>query len=126
MTYAGRSAPVQLLGRKQNAQISLAKVSVILQQYPDLKLQIEGYTDSTGSDELNQTLSQNRAKATQDFLTQQGVSAANVTATGYGKANPVADNSTAAGRAQNRRVEMVVSGPSIGVQTQAPAAAPAQ
>ncbi|WP_419803836.1 OmpA family protein [Terriglobus sp.] len=105
---------------KQNAQISLAKVSAILQQYPDLKLQIEGYTDSVGSDELNQKLSDNRARATQDFLVQQGVSAANVTAQGYGKTNPVADNSTAQGRAQNRRVEMVVSGPSIGVRTQAP------
>ena len=49
---------------------------------------------------------------------KQGVAAANVTAVGYGKTNPVADNSTAAGRAQNRRVEMVVSGPSIGVETQ--------
>ncbi len=111
---------------KQNAQISLAKVSAILQQYPDLKLQVEGYTDSTGSDEFNQKLSENRARATQDFLTQQGVSATNVTATGYGKTNPVADNSSASGRAQNRRVELVVSGPSIGVQTTSPTATPAQ
>ena len=110
---------------KQNAQISLAKVSAILQQYPDLRLQIEGYTDSVGSDELNQKLSDNRARATQDFLVQQGVNAANVTEVGYGKTNPVADNSTPAGRAQNRRVEMVVSGPSIGVRTQDPTAAPA-
>ena len=110
---------------KQNAQISLAKVSAILQQYPDLKLQIEGYTDSVGSDELNQKLSDNRARATQDFLVKQGVNAANITEQGYGKTNPVADNSTAQGRAQNRRVEMVVSGPSIGVETQAPGAAPA-
>ncbi len=111
---------------KQNAQISLAKVSAILQQYPDLRLQIEGYTDSVGSDELNQKLSDNRARATQDFLVKQGVTAANVTATGYGKTNPVADNGTASGRAQNRRVEMVVSGPSIGVQTQEPTSAPVQ
>ncbi|MBE7181477.1 MAG: DUF4398 and OmpA-like domain-containing protein [Terriglobus roseus] len=110
---------------KQNAQISLAKVSAILEQYPDLKLQIEGYTDSVGSDELNQKLSDDRARATQDFLVQQGVNAANITAQGYGKTNPVADNSTAQGRAQNRRVEMVVSGPSIGVQTQGMPAAPA-
>ncbi len=103
---------------KQNAQISLAKVSAILQQYPDLKLQIEGYTDSVGSDELNQKLSDNRARSTQDFLVKNGVTAANITAVGYGKTNPVADNSTAAGKAQNRRVEMIVSGPSIGVQTQ--------
>ncbi len=107
---------------KQNAQISLAKVSAILQQYSDLKLQIEGYTDSVGSDQMNQQLSQNRAQATLDFLSKQGVSAGNMTANGYGKTNPVADNGTASGRAQNRRVELVVSGPSIGVATQAPAA----
>ena len=98
-------------------------MSAILQQYPDLKLQVEGHTDSVGSDELNQKLSDNRAKATQDFLVQNGVTSTNITSVGYGKAAPVADNSTAAGRAQNRRVEMVVSGASIGVQTQtAPAA----
>ncbi len=105
---------------KQDAQISLAKVSVILQQYPDLKLQIEGYTDAVGGDEYNLKLSQDRANATQAFLVNNGVSPSSVTATGYGKSRPVADNSSAAGKALNRRVEMVVSGPSIGVATQAP------
>ncbi len=105
---------------KQNAQISLAKVSVILQQYPDLKLQIEGYTDAVGSDEYNLKLSQSRADSTKAFLVTNNVNPESVTATGYGKSHPVADNSTAQGKAQNRRVEMVVSGPSIGVQTQAP------
>lgn len=104
---------------KQDAQISLAKVSVILQQYPDLKLQVEGYTDATGGDELNLKLSQDRANATEAFLVNNGVNPSNITATGFGKARPVADNSSTAGRAQNRRVEMVVSGPSIGVATQA-------
>jgi outer membrane protein OmpA-like peptidoglycan-associated protein len=104
---------------KQNAQISLAKVSAILQQYPDLKLQIEGYTDSVGSDELNLKLSQNRADSTQAFLVNNGVNPTNVSALGFGKSHPVADNTTAAGKAQNRRVEMVVSGPSIGVETKA-------
>ncbi len=103
---------------KQNAQISLAKVSAILQQYPDLKLQVAGYTDSIGSDALNLKLSNDRAKATEDFLVAQGVQGANVTYYGFGKQDPVADNTSAVGRAQNRRVEMVVSGPSIGVQTQ--------
>ncbi len=103
---------------KQNAQISLAKVSAILQQYPDLKLQIAGYTDSTGSDALNLKLSNDRAKSTEDFLVAQGVQQANVSFYGFGKQDPVADNTSAAGRAQNRRVEMIVSGPSIGVQTQ--------
>ncbi len=110
---------------KQDAQISLAKVSAILQQYPDLKLQIEGFTDSTGTDAINQKLSNDRAKATQDFLVAQGVQPGNVSYYGFGKQDPVADNSTAAGRAQNRRVEMVVSGPSIGVQTQDVQSAPA-
>ena len=105
---------------KQDAQLSLAKVSVILQQYPDLKLQIEGYTDSVGGDEYNLKLSQDRANSTQAFLVNNGVNPGSVTATGYGKSHPVADNSTAAGKAQNRRVEMVVSGPSIGVTTQSP------
>ncbi len=104
---------------KQNAQISLAKVSAILQQYPDLKLQIEGYTDSVGGDEYNLKLSQERAESTQAFLVNNGVNPSNVSAQGFGKSHPVADNSTASGKAQNRRVEMVVSGPSIGVRTQA-------
>jgi outer membrane protein OmpA-like peptidoglycan-associated protein len=104
---------------KQDAQISLAKVSVILQQYPDLKLQIEGYTDSVGSDNYNLKLSEDRADSTKAFLINNGVNPENVSSLGFGKANPVADNSTAAGKAQNRRVEMVVSGPSIGVKTQA-------
>ena len=103
---------------KQNAQISLAKVSAILQQYPDLKLQIAGYTDSTGSDALNLKLSNDRAKSTEDFLAAQGVQGANMTYYGFGKQDPVADNTSATGRAQNRRVELIVSGPSIGVQTQ--------
>jgi outer membrane protein OmpA-like peptidoglycan-associated protein len=105
---------------KPNAQIALAKVSTILQLYPDLKVQVEGYTDSVGGDEYNQKLSENRANAVHDFLVQNGVPAANVTAVGYGKADPVASNSTADGRRQNRRVNMVVSGQAIGVQTTQP------
>ncbi|SDE68019.1 OmpA family protein [Terriglobus roseus] len=104
---------------KQNAQISLAKVSAILQQYPDLKLQIEGYTDAIGGDAYNLKLSEDRANSTQAFLVNNGVSPTNVSSLGFGKSNPVADNGTSSGRAQNRRVEMVVSGPSIGVKTQA-------
>jgi outer membrane protein OmpA-like peptidoglycan-associated protein len=105
---------------KQATQVSLAKVATILQLYPGLKVQVEGYTDSVGGDAYNQKLSENRANAVHDFLVQNGVPAANVTAAGYGKADPVADNSTAAGRAQNRRVNLVVSGDAIGVQTSQP------
>jgi outer membrane protein OmpA-like peptidoglycan-associated protein len=111
---------------KPNTQISLAKVSGILQAYPGLKLQVEGYTDSVGSDEYNQKLSENRADAVRDFLVTQGVQPDNITATGYGKAKPVADNATASGRAQNRRVNLVVSGDAIGVTQTSPDAAPPQ
>ena len=110
---------------KPDTKISLAKVAGILQAYPGLKLQVEGYTDSVGSDEYNQKLSENRADAVRDFLITQGVQTENITATGYGKAKPVADNATAQGRAQNRRVQLVVSGDAIGIQETSPDAAPA-
>jgi len=112
---------------KQGTQISLAKVAGILQAYPSLKVQVEGYTDSTGSPTFNQTLSENRAGAVRNFLVQQGVPQDNITSKGYGATGFVADNKTAAGRAQNRRVNMVVSGQAIGVQeTQGPGADGAQ
>ena len=111
---------------KPDAQVKLAKISGILATYPNLKLQIEGYTDSIGSDEYNLKLSQQRATAVQAFLIGQGVSPENITAEGYGKANPVADNATNSGRAENRRVAMVVSGQSIGVQQQTPTSSMAQ
>ncbi|HZQ44981.1 MAG TPA: OmpA family protein [Acidobacteriaceae bacterium] len=103
---------------KPNAQVSLAKVATILTLYPNLKVQVEGYTDSTGAPAYNQTLSENRADAVRDFLVQNGVPQGNVSAQGFGATNFVADNATAAGRQQNRRVNLVVSGASIGVQTQ--------
>ena len=107
---------------KPGTQVSLARVAGILQAYPGLKVQVEGYTDSTGGDDLNQTLSENRASTTAAFLVTQGVAQENVTSAGYGKASPVADNTTAAGRAQNRRVNLVVSGDAIGITQSAPAA----
>jgi outer membrane protein OmpA-like peptidoglycan-associated protein len=110
---------------KPDTKVSLAKVAGILQAYPGLKLQVEGYTDSVGADDYNQKLSENRAGSVQDFLIAQGVPQANISATGYGKTHPVADNSTAAGKAQNRRVNLVVSGAAIGVEQSAPDAAPA-
>lgn len=106
---------------KPDAQIKLAKVSGILLTYPNLKLQVEGYTDNTGAADYNQKLSEERANAVQQFLISQGVSPANITAQGYGEADPVASNSTSAGRAKNRRVELVISGKSIGIQQQPPA-----
>jgi outer membrane protein OmpA-like peptidoglycan-associated protein len=100
---------------KPTTQISLAKVAGILEAYPGLKVQVEGYTDSVGSDDYNQKLSENRASTVKDFLISQGVSSNNITSQGFGKNSPVADNATATGRAQNRRVNMVVSGDAIGV-----------
>ena len=105
---------------KPDAREKLAKVSGILLSYPNLKLQVEGYTDNTGSDEYNDKLSEERADAVRDYLMSQGVALTNISAAGYGKADPVADNSTASGRAENRRVQLVVSGGAIGVQESAP------
>jgi outer membrane protein OmpA-like peptidoglycan-associated protein len=99
---------------KPEARERLARISGIVLAYPDLKLQVEGYTDSIGSDEYNQTLSDKRAEAVRDYIVTSGVSMNNVVARGMGKADPVADNSTAAGRQSNRRVEMIVSGDVIG------------
>ena len=107
---------------KPEAREKLAKVSGILLAYPGLTLQVEGYTDNIGTDDYNQKLSEQRADTVRDYLVSQGVGQPNVTATGYGKNDPIADNSTNDGRAQNRRVQMVVSGNSIGVQEQAPGA----
>jgi outer membrane protein OmpA-like peptidoglycan-associated protein len=101
---------------KPEARERLARISGIVLAYPDLKLQIEGYTDSIGSDEYNQTLSEKRADTVRAYLVSSGVSPDNVAARGMGKADPIGDNSTAAGRKLNRRVEMIVSGDVIGSQ----------
>ncbi len=98
---------------KPGATVRLAKVAGILQAYPELKLELEGYTDSTGTLAHNQTLSERRAKAVRDFLIAQGVSPANITAQGFGPSNPIATNNTREGRQMNRRVDLVVSGESI-------------
>src|ERR1700759_3379868 len=111
---------------KQDTQLKLARISGIFLAHPDLKVQVEGYTDNVGSDAYNQKLSEQRASTVQRFLISQGIPAQNVSAVGYGMSNPVADNTTAAGRKQNRRVEMVVSGPSNGIPNQsAPGQTPA-
>jgi outer membrane protein OmpA-like peptidoglycan-associated protein len=107
---------------KSDAQVKLAKVSGILLAYPNLKLQVEGYTDNIGTDEYNQKLSEQRADAVREFLVAQSVADANISAQGYGKSNPIADNSSNSGRAQNRRVELVVSGSAIGIEGSAPGA----
>jgi outer membrane protein OmpA-like peptidoglycan-associated protein len=95
---------------------ALARLSGIALAHPGLRFEVEGHTDSTGSDELNQTLSQQRADTVRGYLVQQGLPAQSVTASGFGKTAPVADNGTAAGRQKNRRVELIVSGDIIGMQ----------
>jgi len=107
---------------KPDAREKLAKVSGILLAYPGLKLQVEGYTDNVGSDEYNQKLSEHRADGVRDYLESQSVKDSNITAMGYGKSDPIADNSSAQGRAENRRVQLVVSGDAIGVQEGQPGA----
>lgn len=106
---------------KAGAKVRLAKVAGIVEAYPDLKLQIEGYTDSTGSVEHNQELSERRAAAVRDFLIAQGVNINNVSAQGFGPSNPVASNNTPQGRQMNRRVDLVVNGESIAAQQALPA-----
>ncbi len=99
---------------KPGAKEKLAKVSGILLAYPSLRMSVEGHTDSIGTDDYNLKLSQRRADAVRDYLTSNGISSSVVQAIGLGKADPVASNDDNAGRQQNRRVEMVVSGDVIG------------
>jgi outer membrane protein OmpA-like peptidoglycan-associated protein len=98
------------------AREKLARFSGIVLGHPGLRLDIEGYTDSVGSDELNMKLSEQRADAVRQYLIAQGLADTALTAKGFGKSLPVADNATAAGRQQNRRVEIVVSGEVIGTK----------
>jgi outer membrane protein OmpA-like peptidoglycan-associated protein len=101
---------------RPGAREKLAKVSGIILAHPGLKLEVEGHTDSVGGDAYNQTLSENRANAVRQYLINEGLNGGNVTAKGFGKTMPVASNDTAAGRQQNRRVELVVSGEIIGTK----------
>ena len=99
---------------KPGAREKLAKVAGILLAYPGLNIEVGGYTDNVGGNEMNQTLSENRAGAVRDYLVNQGVAKGSVNATGFGNTMPVASNDNSAGRQQNRRVELVVSGEAIG------------
>ncbi len=102
------------------AREKLAKISGIVLAYPSLKLAIEGNTDSVGTEAFNQTLSEQRAQGVRSYLTLQGVPESSTTSAGFGKDQPIASNDTAAGRQQNRRVELVVSGEAIGTQLVGP------
>src|SRR5579859_5543311 len=106
-----RSGSVDLLPA---ARERLAKVSGIILAYPSLHLAVEGHTDSVGTDEYNQTLSERRAQSVRDYFVQQGIPSASIEAHGFGKTEPIASNDSAEGRQQNRRVELVLSGDAIG------------
>ena len=99
---------------KPGAREKLAKVAGILIAYPGLNIEVGGYTDNVGGNTMNQTLSENRAGSVRDYLVEQGVTTNSVSAKGYGNTLPVASNDNAAGRQENRRVELVVSGDAIG------------
>jgi outer membrane protein OmpA-like peptidoglycan-associated protein len=99
---------------KPGAREKLAKVAGILLAYPGLNIEVGGYTDNVGGDSMNQTLSENRAGSVRDYLVQQGVATNSVSSRGFGNTLPVASNDNSAGRQQNRRVELLVSGDAIG------------
>jgi outer membrane protein OmpA-like peptidoglycan-associated protein len=99
---------------KPGAREKLAKVAGILLAYPGLNIEVGGYTDNVGGDEMNQKLSENRAGSVRDYLVQEGVAMNSVSSKGFGNTLPVASNGDSAGRQQNRRVELLVSGDAIG------------
>lgn len=93
---------------KPTARDSIAKAAEVLVKYPDTYITVEGHTDSTGSTEYNQKLSERRADAVRDMLMNDGVPASRVSIRGYGESDPVADNSTLEGRQSNRRVQLEI------------------
>jgi outer membrane protein OmpA-like peptidoglycan-associated protein len=99
---------------RPEAREKLAKISGIILVYPDLRLAIEGNTDSVGGDAMNQELSEQRAGAVRDYLAKQNIPLTSTTSQGFGKTQPVASNDTAEGRQRNRRVEIIVSGDVVG------------
>jgi outer membrane protein OmpA-like peptidoglycan-associated protein len=94
---------------KSGATVNLDRLTTFLNEYPKRTAAIEGYTDSMGSDEMNQSLSQRRADAVKGYLVGRGVSSDRLSASGRGESSPVADNESATGRQQNRRVEVIIS-----------------
>ena len=99
---------------RPGAREKLARVAGVLLAHPGLNLEVEGHTDSVGTDSYNQGLSERRAESVRDYLVQQGIPRDTVVAHGFGETKPVVTNDTASGRQQNRRVELIVSGEAIG------------
>jgi outer membrane protein OmpA-like peptidoglycan-associated protein len=96
-----------------SAREKLSKIAGILSAHKGLKIEADGFTDSMGSDESNMRLSERRAQAAKDYLIGQGVATDSISCKGFGEENPIASNDTSAGRQENRRVELVVSGEGI-------------
>ena len=94
---------------RASGMTNVSKLAQFLQENPDRKVIIEGYTDSTGSDSYNQSLSERRASSVRTALVKMGVDPARIVTQGYGKEFPVADNTSVSGRAMNRRVEVTIS-----------------
>jgi outer membrane protein OmpA-like peptidoglycan-associated protein len=94
---------------KAGAATTIDRLAQFMRDYPEHAVRIEGHTDSTGSDETNRSLSERRAQSVRDALLARGLAAERIATLGYGEAQPIANNDTAAGRQQNRRVEIVVS-----------------
>jgi OOP family OmpA-OmpF porin len=94
--------------RSEDVPVKIESISTLLKQYPTAKFSIEGHTDSDGSDAFNQKLSQERADVVKNALIERGMKAENLSAVGYGESKPVASNKTAAGKAKNRRTEVVL------------------
>jgi outer membrane protein OmpA-like peptidoglycan-associated protein len=103
---------------RATARERLAKVAGILIAYPNIKVEVDGYTDSVGTEQFNQQLSEERAGSVRSYLSGQGVPADSISTRGFGESDPIASNTTASGRQENRRVELVVSGQSIGNTSQ--------
>ncbi len=93
---------------RPEAQTELVELARILNKYSDTNILIEGHTDSTGSDDYNQTLSERRARSVSVFLAAQNVDSRRFSVIGYGESQPIASNDTAEGRQQNRRVELAI------------------
>jgi outer membrane protein OmpA-like peptidoglycan-associated protein len=96
---------------KPASTTSLDKLVVFLNDYPNRNVTVEGHTDDVGSDQLNQTLSQHRADSVKTYLVAQGIQNQRITASGIGETKPIADNLSASGRQQNRRVEVIIDNP---------------
>ena len=98
---------------KNKVKGSLNSLAKALEENPDIRIKIDGYTDFIGSEGYNLELSVKRAKAIKNYLVDRGVKSSNISIEGYGKQNPIANNATAAGRAKNRRVEFIISRDSL-------------